>query len=87
MYYDLEEVKYKHGYILEVAFVDGTKGEVNLEEYAKKGGVFSSFTNIEFFKKVFIHPELKVLTWPDEIDIAPETIYLKVTGSLLNKVV
>lgn len=32
MYYDLVDVKYKHGYILEVAFADGTKGEVNLEE-------------------------------------------------------
>lgn len=87
MNYDIAEVKYKRRYILEVVFVDGTKGEVNLEEYSKKGGVFSAFSNIEFFKKVFVHPELKVLTWPNEIDIAPETIYSMVTNRLLNKVI
>ncbi|MFA7418324.1 MAG: DUF2442 domain-containing protein [Melioribacteraceae bacterium] len=87
MYYDLIDVKYEHGYILEVEFVDGTKGEVNLEEYAKKGGAFSSFANIDFFKKVFIHPELKVLTWPNDLDIAPETIYAMVTNRLLNQAI
>jgi hypothetical protein len=87
MYYDLVSVKYKYAYILEVSFVDGTTGDVNLEEYAKKGGVFSAFADKEFFKKVFIHPELKVLTWPDDLDIAPEKIYSMVTNRLLNKVI
>jgi hypothetical protein len=49
--------------------------------------VFSNFQDIDFFKKVFINMELGVLTWPGDIDIAPETVYTKVTGKPLKKAI
>lgn len=42
---------------------------------------------MEFFKKVFVHPELQVLAWSNDIDIASEAIYSMVTNSILNKVI
>ena len=87
MYYEAKSVKYIRDYLLEVVFVDGTKGVADLSEYSKRGGVFSRFADMEFFKKVFVTPDFGVLTWPGEVDIAPETIYEKVTGKPLKKVI
>jgi hypothetical protein len=87
MYYEAKSVKYIRNYILEIVFIDETKGTVDLSEYSKRGGVFSPFADIEFFKKVSINPNFGVLTWPGEIDIAPETIYAKATGNPFKKVI
>jgi hypothetical protein len=38
---------------------------------------------MEFFRHFQIHPELGVLTWQNEIDISPETLYSEATGSPL----
>ena len=38
---------------------------------------------MEFFKNLKINEELGVLTWGDEIDIAPETLYAEATNSPL----
>lgn len=86
MYYEVVSVRHINGYILEVLFKDGTGGTIDLAEYKNKGGVFSAFEDIEFFKKVFINPGFGTLTWPGEIDIAPETIYIKATGKSLKQV-
>jgi hypothetical protein len=87
MYYDVVSAKYLHDYQLEIIFNDGTKGTADFSDYAKRGGVFSNFQDIDFFKKVFINMELGVLTWPGDIDIAPETVYTKVTGKPLKKAI
>jgi hypothetical protein len=38
---------------------------------------------MDFFKNFKINEELGVLTWGDEIDIAPETLYSVATNSPL----
>jgi len=83
MYKDVISAKYKGGYKIEVIFEDGVKGIVDFSKYLSKGGVFEKFKNIEFFKSFKINEELGVLTWADEIDIAPETLYAEATGSRL----
>lgn len=83
MYYEIKEIKYLKNYSLEIKFKDGKKGIVDFSDYVNKGGVFKRFSDINFFKKVYINPEFGVLTWPEEIDIAPEIIYSKATGESL----
>jgi len=83
MYYDVVEVRYIEGYKLELTFDNGKKGIVDLQCYIQKGGVFSRFSDIEYFKRFYINKELGVLCWPDDVDIAPETLYSKVTGEPL----
>lgn len=75
MYYDLVEAKYVKDFQINVEFADGSKGIADLKRIISKGGVFSELQNPEKFKEFFIHKELNVLTWANEIDIAPETLY------------
>ncbi len=80
MYYDVISVKYIEDYKLEVEFETGEKGIVDLSDYPKKGGVFSSFKDINYLKQFYIDEEWNVLCWPDNLDIAPEKIYSMATG-------
>jgi Protein of unknown function (DUF2442) len=83
MYKDVISADYKDGYKIEVTFEDGAKEIVDFSKYLSKGGVFEKFKDIEFFKCFKINEDLGVLTWADEIDIAPETLYAEATGSPL----
>jgi hypothetical protein len=78
----IKAIKIRHiaDYILEITFDNGDKGTIDFRGYAKSGGVFSSFANIEYFKQVTIDPVWGVLCWPGDVDIAPETVYQLATG-------
>jgi len=80
---DVISAKYKGEYKIEVTFEDGASGIVDFSKYLLKSGVFEKFKDMEFFKNFKINEELGVLTWGDEIDIAPETLYSKATNSPL----
>jgi len=66
-----------------VTFDDGKEGVVDFSKYLDKGGVFSRFKDINFFRNFKINQELGVLTWQDGIDVAPETLYAEATGTSL----
>ena len=83
MIHDLVFARYKTEYKIEVRFDDGKGGTVDFSSYLKKGGVFDRFKDITFFKGFKINEELGVLTWWDEIDIAPETLYSEAIGAAL----
>lgn len=80
---DVVSATYKGGYKIEVTFDNGKRGVVDFSKYLEKGGVFDRFKDISFFKNFKINEELGVLTWGDEIDIAPETLYAEATGTSL----
>jgi len=80
---DVISAKYKGEYKIEVTFEDGASGIVDFSKYLREGGVFEKFNDMEFFKNFRIHEELGVLTWGDEVDIAPETLYAEATSSPL----
>jgi hypothetical protein len=46
-----------------------------------QGGVFVRFKDIEFFRGFSVNDELGVLTWGNEVDVAPENLYAEATGS------
>ena len=46
-------------------------------------GVFKQFRDLTFFREFCVDEELGTLTWDDEIDIAPETLYTEATGARL----
>ena len=83
MYHDVTEMLILDGYKLQLTFDDGKSGVLDCKPFIDKGGVFSKLRDPEFFKSVQINSELGVLTWDDEIDIAPETVYSIATGSPL----
>jgi len=83
MHKDVIYANYRGGYEIEVTFEDGATGVVNFYKYLSKGGVFDKFKDIEFFKSFKINEELGVLTWGEEVDIAPETLYAAATNTPL----
>jgi len=83
MYHDVTEMLILDDYKLQLTFDDGKSGVLDCKPFIDKGGVFSKLRDPEFFKSVRINSELGVLTWDNEIDIAPETVYSIATGSPL----
>lgn len=74
---------YIRDYQVEVAFDDGKSGVVDFANYPSRGGVFERFRDLSFFRDFRVSEEAGTLVWGDEIDIAPETLYSKATGSPL----
>ena len=75
----MSRAEYIDGYKLHVQFEDGNAGTVDLTEYVGKNDVFARFDVPGYFRRFKI--DNGVISWADgELDIAPETLYLKVTG-------
>ena len=83
MLHDVISASYKGEYRIEIVFEDGQRGVVDFSPYLKRGGVFRRFRDIGFFRAFRVNAELGTLTWNDEIDIAPETLYAQATGQPL----
>jgi hypothetical protein len=83
MIHDIINAEYKGDYLIELFFDDGKRGIVDFSKYLKRGGVFRKLKNLEYFRAFQINKELGVLTWADELDIAPETLYAEATGTRL----
>jgi hypothetical protein len=83
MIHDVVSAVYRGRYKIEVSFDDGKKGIVDFAKYLKRGGIFERFGDVDFFRTFAINEELGVLTWGDEIDIAPERLYAEATGTPL----
>lgn len=80
---DVIEANYKGEYKIELKFEDGAFGVVDFSRYLNKGGVFTKFKGLNFFMNFSINKELGTLTWGNEVDIAPETLYAEATNSPL----
>lgn len=80
---DVVSAVYKGDYRIEVTFEDGKKGIVDFTKYLERGGVFERLKDKKFFSRFEVNPELGTLSWQDEVDVAPETLYAEATGSPL----
>ena len=62
-------------YTLEVEFVDGTHGLVEMQQRitSNKAGIFAKLKDLTIFNQVYL--EYGAVTWPGEIDLAPDAMY------------
>lgn len=62
-------------YTLQVRFVDGLKGRVEMKGLilGSKPGVFAALADPALFAKVYL--EYGAVTWPGEIDLAPDAMH------------
>jgi Protein of unknown function (DUF2442) len=67
----ITNARYVTGHTIWLSFVDGTEGEVNLEDELK-GEIFEPLRDKEYFKAFSLHPELRTVVWPNGADFAPE---------------
>jgi hypothetical protein len=71
MYWDVKTVKPFTNYRIYVEIEDGRKGIFDLTPYLDHG-VFRELKEVHYFKQVSIL--FGAVTWPNEQDIAPETL-------------
>ena len=74
----ISKVKVLQGYCLELTFDDGVCGMVDLSDLVGRG-VFASWRDRHSFEQVQIG-SLGELIWDDQVDLCPDSLYLKVTG-------
>ena len=64
---------------LKVRFVDGVEGLVHMRQliWSERPGVFAALRDPETFRRA--HLELGAVTWPGEIDLAPDAMHDEIT--------
>ena len=64
-----------------IRFSDGAEGEVDLSDFAAKE-LLAPWSDPEFFQQVHVgqHRQIK---WNDDIELCPDTIYMRLTGKTL----
>lgn len=71
----LTKVKPLINYTLEVDFIDGTHGFVDMKQFimSDRVGVFATLKDENIFNQA--HLECGAVTWPGEIDLAPDAMH------------
>jgi hypothetical protein len=62
-------------YVVHVHFEDGTEADIDLGYPRHLDGVFLPFRNPEFFRRLRVYDHANTIYWPNQSDIAPETLY------------
>jgi hypothetical protein len=65
------------GYEVRVRFEDGLSADVDLSYLLDYGGVFEPLRDPDYFRRLRIDDESATIAWPNDADIAPETLYLR----------
>jgi hypothetical protein len=71
----LLEAKPLDGCVVHVSFEDGTTADVDLSYLLDYGGVFEPLRDPGFFAQLRPDAEAGTIVWPNDADIAPETLY------------
>jgi hypothetical protein len=74
----IAEVQPRDGYHLWIRFEDGVEGEVDLSHLAGQG-VFSVWRDRRRFEDVRIG-EFGEVSWGGDVDLCPDSLYLRLTG-------
>lgn len=64
------------GYRLFLRYDDGVEGEVSLAHLAGQG-IFGQWDENSLFYNVYIDAETDAIAWSEELEIGPDSLYLK----------
>ncbi|MEO8026838.1 MAG: DUF2442 domain-containing protein [Bryobacteraceae bacterium] len=78
---DVIEVRPLDGHRLWLRFDDGLQGEIDLRPHLEFSGVFAPLKDAQYFARVAVHPEFKVVTWPNGADLDSDVLYSLVAGT------
>jgi hypothetical protein len=81
----LLEAEPLHGHRVHLRFADGLAADVDLSHLIDRGPVFEPLRDPEFFRRLRIHECGDTIEWPNEADIAPETLYDYVQRAVYEK--
>ena len=77
-------VEPREGFRIWIRYEDGAEGELDLSHLEGKG-VFKAWDDREFFESVYIAP-YRSITWGDDIDLCPDSLYLRLTGKPVEEI-
>ena len=63
------------GFFVRVRFEDGTAADIDLSYLLEYGGVFEPLRDPDYFRQLRADQEAGTIVWPNDADIAPETLY------------
>ncbi|MHB1956408.1 MAG: DUF2442 domain-containing protein [Sulfobacillus sp.] len=63
------------GHRVRIAFDDGTVADVDLGWLVGSGPVFEPHREYDYFCRLCVDEEANTIVWPNDTDIAPETLY------------
>ena len=66
------------GFRIWLRYNDGVEGKVDLSDLAGRG-VFAAWNDVAFFESVRLGPH-GAIEWSPDIDICPDSMYLRLTG-------
>ena len=72
------------GYKLDLTFADGIRGTADVSDLVGKG-VFALWNDYAEFQKVRIG-DTGELIWSPQVDLCPDSLYLRVTGKKIEDV-
>jgi hypothetical protein len=78
MYFDVTEATYSGKYQIDVRFADGSFGKVDFTKYLEEGTVLAKLKDLAIFKNFVV--KYGTIVWGEDLDIAPETLYVEATG-------
>lgn len=65
------------GHTVHVCFEDGLAADVDLSYLLDYGGVFEPLRDPGYFRQLRADSEAGTIVWPNQADIAPETLYAR----------
>jgi Protein of unknown function (DUF2442) len=77
----LVEATAERAYTVHVRFDDGLAADVDLSYLLDYGGVFAPLRDPSFFRQLRIDDDSATILWPNDADVAPETLYLRAQRS------
>jgi len=72
---NLIKISYVNDYVYYIEFDNGLGADIDFSSYVARGKVFAPLADKNIFKQAKIIGG--TIAWPNEIDIAPETLYEK----------
>jgi len=78
MYFDVMDATYAGKYQIDIHFADGSSGRVDFTKYLEEGTVLAKLKDLAVFKNFGIM--YGTIVWGEDLDIAPETLYVEATG-------
>jgi len=73
----IRSLQYKKKFIYYIRFEDNRGGDIDFESIIW-GDAFRELRDQVFFKRASIDSTTGTISWPNGVDIAPETLYKKV---------